>query len=149
MLQSIDKTATKAQNLIRDSCTRWDIIIDGGSARCWAAKRALEGVLALHTEITIATTGKLTVNVEPSPEMAAQFRNGGKVIGSLTRGGLDISSLKREWNPFRCYWKTPAGGQKLLITWSEKKGVCVIKPTLKEALGSTEAYELMMPELEF
>jgi hypothetical protein len=81
--------------------------------------------------------------------MAAQFRNGGKVIGTLTRAGLDISSLKREWNPFRCYWKPPAGGQKLLCTWSEKKGVVVIKTTMKEALGSSEAFELIMPELEF
>jgi len=73
VLQSIDKTATKAQNLIRDSCTRWDIIIDGGSARCWAAKRALEGVLALHTEITIATTGKL------DSKCGAVARDGGAV----------------------------------------------------------------------
>ena len=123
-------------------------MIDGGSGRCWAAKHALEAVLALHN-ITIMTAGKMTVNVEASPEMSAQFRNGGKIIGSLTRGGLDISCLKREWNPFRCYHKPPSGAQKLLCSWSEKKGVQVIKATLKEALGSAEAFELMMPELEF
>lgn len=88
----IDYAATR-DGMRKTLMAKLDIRVPGGKNNCWDVRRALEGIVAAHPEITFRGQ-KPFFTVESSPQRQLMLKSGGRAIGVPFQ---DLHHRRREW----------------------------------------------------